>query len=188
VAEPNSLVIAVQSPAKNGTADESAAEELVVQLFHQFRGPLLRYLYTFGLKCADCEEIIQEVFLALFQHLTRNKSRANLPGWIFRVAHNLGLKHRRKLQRWSVLHLQEDFQAAVPDPCLTPESQSIANQTRRRALAVLDALPEQDRRCVLLKAEGFRYREIAKIVGVSLGSVSLSLTRSLARIARASHR
>ena len=49
----------------------------------------------------DAEEIVQEVFLSLFQHLREGKSRANLQGWIFKVAHNLALKSRMKAQRQS---------------------------------------------------------------------------------------
>jgi len=49
-------------------------------------------------------------------------------------------------------------------------------------------LPEQSRRCLFLRAEGLRYREIAQVLDMSLGAVSLSLARSLARIARAVER
>ena len=49
---------------------------------------------------------------------------------------------------------------------------------------VVGALPEQDRRCLFLRAEGLRYREIAETLDMSLGAVSISLARSLARIAR----
>jgi RNA polymerase sigma-70 factor (ECF subfamily) len=45
-------------------------------------------------------------------------------------------------------------------------------------------MPEQDARCLLLRADGLKYREIAAILGISLGGVSLSLTRSLARLRR----
>jgi RNA polymerase sigma-70 factor (ECF subfamily) len=39
-----------------------------------------------------------------------------------------------------------------------------------------------------LRAEGLRYREIAEVVGMSLGAVSMSLERSLGRLARADRR
>ncbi len=50
------------------------------------------------------------------------------------------------------------------------------------------ALPEQDRACLALRAEGIRYREIAEILGVSLGTVALSLERSLAKLSRVQER
>jgi RNA polymerase sigma-70 factor (ECF subfamily) len=74
------------------------------------------------------------------------------------------------------------------DPAPGPEEQFLKNETDRRVQAVLRALPEQDRRCLILRAEGLRYREIAGILAMSLGAVSMSLARSLARMARAAER
>jgi RNA polymerase sigma-70 factor (ECF subfamily) len=68
------------------------------------------------------------------------------------------------------------------DPGPNPEDQLVSRQTQQRLLAVVDALPEQDRRCLFLRAEGLRYREIAEVLDMSLGAVSLSMARSLARI------
>ncbi len=163
-------------------------EEEVVALFDQFRDRLLRYLLSFGLAVPDAEEVIQEVFLSLFQHLQRGKSRDNLRGWLFRVAHNLGLKRRCRNRR-----NVETTAGAAPnhlaiDPAPGPEDQLVYQQTQERLLAVVQALSEQDRRCLALRAEGLRYREIAGVLEISLGSVSLSLARSLARLARSAER
>ena len=74
-------------------------EEEVTDLFEQLRDPLFRYLLSFGLSVPDGEEVIQEVFLALFQHLKNGKPRDNLRGWVFRVGHNLALKIRQRSRR-----------------------------------------------------------------------------------------
>ncbi len=155
-----------------------------MSFFDQFRTPLLRYLSGFGLALPDCEEVLQEVFLSLFQHLDLGKSRANLPGWLFRVAHNLALKKRYRTYQDSEVRAQIDRAAFVIDPAPNPEDRLMDRQTQRGLLAAVDALPEQDRRCLFLRAEGLRYREIAEILEMSLGAVSLSLARSLGRIAR----
>jgi RNA polymerase sigma-70 factor (ECF subfamily) len=47
------------------------------------------------------------------------------------------------------------------------------------------ALEERDRQWLFLRAEGLRYREIAKVLDISLGAVALYLERSLARLTRA---
>ena len=163
-------------------------EEEVVGLFEQFRGPLLRYLASCGLAFPDGEEVIQEVFLSLFQHLQCDKSRENLPGWLFRVAHNLALKRRHRIRRDSEARAEAAAEDKAIDREPSPEDQVVITQTQKRLLAVVLALPEQDRRCLSLRAEGLRYREIAEILGMSLGAVSLSLARSLARIARSVER
>jgi RNA polymerase sigma-70 factor (ECF subfamily) len=162
-------------------------EEEVVALFDQFRNRLLRYLISLGLSPQDGEEVIQDVFLALFRHLSDGKSRDNLRGWLFRVAHNLGLK-RRHANREIASAQTEELAEERPDPGPNPEEQAAARQRQKRLLAVVRALPEQDRACLHLRAEGLRYREIAEVLGISLGGVALSLERSLARLARAGER
>ena len=170
------------STARTGDK-KSECEEEVIHLFDLFRNPLLRYVISLGLSRHDGEEIIQEVFLALFCHLRMERSRQNLRGWIFRVAHNLALKRRaanKKAQ--TMLDSDEALTLRQADTAPNPEQQAASNQRWQRMQAVLRALPEQDRFCLYLRAEGLRYREIAAALGISLGAVSIALARSLARM------
>jgi RNA polymerase sigma-70 factor (ECF subfamily) len=169
-------------------AGPTTSEQEIIRLFDQLRSPLLRYLLAFGLLTQDSEEVIQEVFLALYQHLERGRSRQNLRGWVFRVAHNLGLKRRlaRAREASNVLVSGDALAASVPDPTANPEEQLLSTENHQRLQAILRALPEQDQWCLSLRAEGLRYREIAEILDVSLASVSAALARSLARFSRAS--
>ncbi|MEO5925239.1 MAG: sigma-70 family RNA polymerase sigma factor [Bryobacteraceae bacterium] len=156
-------------------------EAEVTQLFDQLRLPVLRYLSSFGLTAQDAEEVVQEVFLALFLHLRADKPRTNLQAWIFRVAHNLGLK-RWQANRKAPAAGIEDFSTA--DSAMNPEQQAASSQRNQRLLSVVRALPEQDRRCLFLRAEGLRYREIVDVLGMSLGAVAQSLERSLDKLGR----
>ena len=166
--------------------DQSESESLVIHLFDQLQTRLSSYVLAFGLPLHDAEDIVQETFLSLFHHLERGRPRWNLHGWLFRVAHNLALKRRTSNHQSIARHLDHDeIMAQHPDPAHNAEEQLAFTQTQRRLQAVFEALPEQDRRCLYLRAEGLKYREIAKVLGISLGAVSLSLSRSLARMTRA---
>ncbi|HMF74576.1 MAG TPA: sigma-70 family RNA polymerase sigma factor [Bryobacteraceae bacterium] len=160
-------------------------EDEVVGLFEQLRSRMLRYLLSLGLPAHDAEEVVQEVFLSLFQHLQRGKGRENLRGWVFRVAHNLALK-QRTLSRREFQYSAETVETVDPQP--NPEEKLAGSQRQQRLLAVMRALPEQDQYCLYLRAEGLRYREIAEVLGISLGAVSNSLVRSLGRLGRADER
>jgi RNA polymerase sigma-70 factor (ECF subfamily) len=170
------------------SAKPSEIEREVLELFEQFRNPLLRYAMSFGTSADDAEEIIQEVFLSLFRHLQLGRSRRNLRSWIFRVTHNLALKQRHTSQRTLDRMASRQVEEARCDPSPNPEEQASSAQRRKRLLAVFQALPEDDQGCLRLRAEGLRYREIASVLGMSLGAVSISLTRSLARLIRADER
>jgi RNA polymerase sigma-70 factor (ECF subfamily) len=181
--------IGVRTTADRRRSSESIVEERVIGLFDELRIPLLRYLAGFPLTLHDSEDVIQEVFLALFQYLRSGKSHENVRGWLFRAAHNLALKKhlrsRKDIENAGPLAAVEELLA---DPAPSPEDQLAFNQTQKRLLSVVRAMPEQNRWCLYLRAEGLRYREIAEVLDISLGSVSLYLERSLAHIARAAER
>jgi len=183
--------LAAASVSSTGEAKPTLLEEEVVALFDQMQDRLLRYLLSTGVPVQDGEEIVQEVFLALFRHLQRGKSRRNLRAWVFQVAHNLSVKYyvaklRNRKHRVEPGAVQDadSFVDRTPNP----EDQLMRNQSHARLQSVLRALPEQDRRCLSLRAEGLTYREIGQILDMSLGAVALSLGRSLARFARAEER
>ena len=176
----------LSAPAEERSWGRVAPEIEVVELFEELRERLLRYLLALGLQVHDGEEIIQESFLLLFQHLRQGKSRENLRGWVFRVARNLGLKHR-EAEQWRmrrVVEFDESLPEQAADQSPNPEEQFRMRQRQTRLLAVVSALPEQDQSCLWMRAEGLRYREIAEALGISLGSVAGSVARSLAKLSR----
>lgn len=156
------------------------AEYQVVCLFLSMHLPLRRYALNFGVSAPDAEDIVQECFLALFQHFRLGRSRENLHGWLFRVTHNLALKKRAKSGR-EVVGLDYE-QIATVDPGEGPLESMLLRERQARMQSVLRALPLNDQLCLRLRAEGLTYRGIAQVVGISLGSVSASLTRSLLRL------
>jgi RNA polymerase sigma-70 factor (ECF subfamily) len=161
-----------------------AADEEVMLLFDGHAASLLRYVASFGLRADESEDIVQEVYLALFRHLRLGRSRQRLTGWLFRVAHNLALKERKRIHRRAIASWDAAAHGGV-DPAPNPEVQLAQRQRRQRLAPVIHALPARDRRCLLLRAEGLRYRDIAVTVGMSLGGVAKSLARSIGRLANA---
>ncbi|MEP7365925.1 MAG: RNA polymerase sigma factor [Acidobacteriota bacterium] len=171
-----------------GETRRTGIEAEVSALFTEFRVPLLRYLSSLGLSMADGEDVVQEVFLSLFRHLQAQKPRDHLRGWIFRVAHNLALKRRMQNGRAEAMAAGDPSENALADPAPNPEEQTVMEGANRRVLSVVNGLPERDRNCLFLRAEGLRYREIAEALEMSLGAVAASLSRSLGKLASAYQR
>jgi RNA polymerase sigma-70 factor (ECF subfamily) len=163
--ELSSLVASEAAPAHAA----SDIERDVLALFDAFRDPLLRYVCGFGISVGEGEDVIQDVFVALFKHLQQNGSRANLQGWLFRVAHNQALKRRVRQRR------ERDYVDVA-------QAAAHALSDTRHDLSVL---PERDRHCVYLRGQGLRYREIAHVLGISLGAVAKIVARTIARLHRA---
>jgi RNA polymerase sigma-70 factor (ECF subfamily) len=171
-----SLDVRANSPA--------SVDAEVLALFDRYERPLLRYAWSLGLNRTDAEDVVQDAFFALFQHLRLGRSRQNLPGWLFQVVRNLAGKRRRRNRRidaWSA----SGVGAEPIGPDGDPEMLMVEAERRRRWRLVLRAMPDRDRRCLLLRAEGLRYRDIARVLGVSLGSVAKSITRGIAKLVSA---
>lgn len=156
-------------------------EDEVTLLYRELHASLLRYLGSLGLPAAEAEDIVQETFLHLFEHLRRQKPRHNLRGWLFRVARNLGRK-RAALLRRSPIDAVDDPASLRCHSTTDPEEMAAWNRRQAHLANVVQALPERDRSCLLLRAEGLRYREIAEALDISLGTVANSLARSLGKL------
>ena len=170
------------------TATEAAeAAEAVLRLFDVHRDGVHRYVRALGIPDRDAEDVVQDVFLALFRHVARGRPRTNLRGWIFRVGHNLALRHlKREARRCRVG--ADAVSGWTVDAAPSPEDRYASRQRRVRLAAAVNALPARERRCLQLRAEGLRYREIARVLGLSLGTVANTLARALARLRRVDER
>jgi RNA polymerase sigma-70 factor (ECF subfamily) len=164
-------------------------KEQITQLFIELREPVYRYLLCLGVKPAEAEETIQETFLRLYKHLHSEGGEDNLRGWVFRVAHNIGINElkRRKYVTEATVEQWEYVTSvrAARDP--TPEELLLRKEKMVRVQVAIAALSEQQKECLYLRAEGFRYREIAEILGVTISTVVESLRRAIKKLAKESH-
>ena len=187
MAKPDSTLVlpAILEIESRGPAD---AEAEVLALFDECGAPLLRYVGAFGVNAHDTEDVVQDVFLSLFRHVQLGRPRTNLRGWLFRVAHNLALRQRLRTKRRQTVEAPEAAEPVGVAQGPDPEQQLVSLERQRRLLAVFRALPERDQRCLAMRAEGLRYREIAGALGMSLGGVAKSLARSMTRMVNADER
>lgn len=178
------LDLASEPEALLSTADVHGE---VLQLFDAAAPAIRRYVRACGVPAAQCEDVVQETFVALFHHLRRGGARYNLRGWLMQVSYRLSLKERQRLTRrlrvetpWA-----PDAVDLAIDPAEGPEASVVTTRDQHRLRRVFEALPERQRQCLALRAEGLRYREIAKTLGLSLGAVAKSLTLAVTRLSNA---
>jgi RNA polymerase sigma factor (sigma-70 family) len=149
-------------------------EEAFCALFdHQFPS-LFRYLHRLTGDADLAEDLAQEVFVRLYR-------RASLPddpaGWMGAVAHNLLRDHARTAKRRD--HLIKGHPGALtPSGPAHPDAKVLADERRREVRRALGKLSERERRMLLLRHEGYSYREIANALGINETSVGTLLLRA----------
>jgi RNA polymerase sigma-70 factor (ECF subfamily) len=158
----------------------------VVRLFDELRPGLFRYLRWQGSTAEEADDTIQETFLRLHAHLQSGLSCENLRAWVFRVAGNLVRDDRKSGRRRFNRPLESEPGArdTWTDPGAGPERLALARESARRLQAAIQRLPNLERECLALRSEGFRYREIAGILGIGTSTVCDRLRRTLEALAR----
>jgi RNA polymerase sigma-70 factor (ECF subfamily) len=157
-------------------------QEQVSRLFEEARDDVYRYLLTLGLHPPRAQEAAQEVFLRLYATLRKGEEIQNPRAWIFKVAHNLGLKIRARQNSEEPYNPELSRRYATQQE--TPESELIDRERMTRFHNAVEGLSEQQRRCLFLRMEGLRYPEIGSTLGISPSAVGEFLRRAMVRLKR----
>ena len=156
---------------------QAERRQTIAELYDLLRPPLSAYLCYLGMNTDQAEDVIQDTFLRLFVCRLDPGRTDNLRAWIFRVAHNLSMDVHRAQRRWSKGNEDEPYPGIREriDPAPSPEQRILLVERMR----LFEQLTPKQRQCVLLRAEGFRYREIAIALGVSVQRVGEIMQRSI---------
>ncbi len=159
-------------------------EQDIIRLFEQWRAPIYEYLVIVFGHPAEAEEIVQDAFLQFFNALGSSQTIHNPKGWLFRVAHNLALNRRRHDKFFDPLEAGtfEELCHLLPDTAPNPEQMLLRQEKFTRLYTAMKRLSLQEKQCLHLRAEGFRYREIGEILGVSSDTVNEYLRRAMRKL------
>jgi RNA polymerase sigma factor (sigma-70 family) len=137
---------------------------------------LWRAVSGYELNPALREELFQEVLLAVWEALPRLRDAEQLLPFALRIAHNLGASHVRVATRHPApLAFDEAVHAAA--------GVSESGGTRSQWLfEVLASLPVKLRQPLMLQLEGFDYREIAEMLGITADNVGVRIHRARAQL------
>jgi RNA polymerase sigma-70 factor (ECF subfamily) len=160
----------LDAPAASDPAVDPQAEAL--RLFADHGTALYRFCRSMLGGGDDAEDVVQDAFVKLLQHLRAGGDRTNLRAWLFTVAANGCRDRARRRFRWLPWTPELDVRPA-PEPEDPPDLAAA-----RRALATLAA---RDRLLLSLRAQGLTYAEIAGAAGIKPASVGRLLARAVER-------
>ena|SRR5215469_2248847 len=171
-----------------GSQENAATAKLreqVTLLFEEARSDVYRYLLTLGLHPPQAQEATQEVFLRLYATMRKGEKIQNPRAWIFRVAHNYGLRVRAKQD--SELPFDPDINLVALTETSNPEKELAERERMALFHRAIENLSDQQRRCLFLRMEGLRYPEIGAALGISASAVGEFLRRAIERLRRLSN-
>ncbi len=158
-------------------------------VFEDLALPLLPSLYNVAFWLSrnptDAEDLVQETFLKALRGFTSFEPGSNFRAWIFRILRNTYLTSRTGLAAMRTVALEDELDdrtALLPEGAIdreTPERNLIRLSDRAALHAAMEKLPPQLLEVILLcDVEEMKYREIATVLEIPIGTV-------MSRIARA---
>ena len=168
---------------------DAAALEVLME---QHASRVYRVAYGITQNAADAEEVVQDVFLTLFNKIHTFEERAALGSWLYRVTANAALVKRRGRRSDREVPLDSLLPTFLPDGhragerdfvlcdwSRSPEAVLLSQETREIVQRAIRVLPEDYRAVLVLRdIEGLGNEEVAAIVGNSVAAVKSRLHRA----------
>lgn len=145
------------------------------QLVDRYKDRLMNVIGRMLSSQEEAEDVVQETFVRVYQHRQSFNFKHCFSTWIYTIALNLArneLRRRKKFKFYEISDMQGNEAEFAVDP-------KIPNRLPEAIEAALKELPEKYRMAFLLRdIEEMPYEEVAKVLGVPLGTVKSRVNRA----------
>jgi RNA polymerase sigma factor (sigma-70 family) len=143
--------------------------------------PVKNKLYRFALRFLgnedEAQDIVQEVFIRVWNGRDQMSEVQNWEAWCMRITKNLSLDRIRTLTRKHTHPIEDGY--AVMHTALSPHESVEMMESMSRISQIIAGLPEKQRQVIHLRdVEGYSYNEICEIMELDMNQVKVSLFRA----------
>jgi RNA polymerase sigma factor (sigma-70 family) len=154
--------------------------EKVGRLYEKYKGHL--YAYFFKLTCGDnqaSEDLVHTVFYRVIRYRSAFKGKGSFVKWLFRIAHNTGIDHNRKIKHRS----NYDTEVYAANDSMVEHNDLEKNEELAILQQAMNRLKPDDRELLVLgKIKCLKYKEIADIMNISESNVKIRIFRALKKL------
>lgn len=183
---PAAAIVDEELAARAAAGDTAAFEALVTR--HE--GRVYRLAYRLTGSDADAQDVLQDAFLAAYRGLASFRGAARFTTWLYRIATNAALMHRRARRRRPTESLEEFLPRFDEDGQHAPEAAELRAASQAEALldgkllaeearSALERLPDLYREAFVLRdLEELETSEVAELLGVDAATVRQRVHRA----------
>jgi RNA polymerase sigma-70 factor (ECF subfamily) len=164
-------------------------EDAFRELVRRYERPVFSLIFRMVRDSATAEDLAQDTFIKVLNHVDRYRPEFKLSSWLFKIANNVAIDHLRRRQLDTVSmsgspHADSaaEIESTSFDVASTDESALDQIESKELGSAIEKAIgklrPEY-RSCILLRhVEGRSYEEIAATLDLPLGTVKTYIHRA----------
>jgi RNA polymerase sigma-70 factor, ECF subfamily len=153
------------------------------ELVRRYQRPITSYVFRMLGDYEASLDVTQEVFIKVYNSLSKYSSEYKFSTWLYRIAHNAAVDHMRRNsitpQSLEAENADGSYQIQLESRALSPEQDRERSEWRTEIEAVVRCLPPTYRDLILLRhSRDLSYDEIAEVTGLPLGTVKNRLFRA----------
>ncbi len=167
-----------------GSTDLTAVQrERFEQLWQEHRPRIWRLVARLAGSTDLADDLTQEVSLRAFQAFGSFRGEASAFTWLYRIAVNVVHRHRER-RRCDTVPLEAPEAIRLPaDTACGPETLALQAERRAAVWSAIERLPEELRTTLVLQVyEQLKYREVAAVLNVPVGTVKSRLNHAMRRL------
>jgi RNA polymerase sigma-70 factor (ECF subfamily) len=151
--------------------------EAFTRLFNRHRAPVMTFIYHYVRSVERAEDLFQETFIRLWKHRRRYDGARPFRPWLYSIAANLCRDEARRMRYRRTLSLDAVKEgrkpsAGIPSPLPSPAERAEEEEAAGNLRAALRSLPRESSVAIVLhQFHGLKYREIAEVLDVPIGTV-----------------
>jgi RNA polymerase sigma-70 factor (ECF subfamily) len=154
-------------------------------VFRAYYAPLASFAFRYLRDAAAAEDVVQEVFGALWNGRAKINVTTSLKAYLFAAVRNRALnirKHDAVVEEWERDESADDVRELHPAP-LSPDLVLDRKLLEERLAEAFESLPERQAQVMRLRWKNdLSYAEIAEALGISVKGVEKHLSRGLAAL------
>lgn len=153
-----------------------------IHLYNEYWEQVYDFSRLYVNTVADTEEIVQDVFVKLWESKHLLKENENIKGFLFIVTRNLIFNRTKKRINDNLFKISVLSAFGNENYCNSSsvEEDYCASQLNIFINRLINSLPEQQKRCFLLsREEDLSYKEIAERLGISPKTVEIHMSKAL---------
>jgi len=158
--------------------------EAFESLMRRYRARVFRLAMRFTRDKDDSEEVLQEVFLTVYQKLGQFEGKSSFSTWLYRVAVNTALMRIRVRDKAEIVPIDEvhdDLILEGAEAAKAPEDRLITEEALAEIERAMISMPLDFKTVIILRdIESFTNEETAEIMGLTVAAVKSRLHRARA--------
>lgn len=162
----------------------ASVEQSFLKLYDEFSGPLFRHCYFRVSSREVAEDLTQELFMRIWNHLAAGKTIDKPKAFLYRIAGNLIIDYYRKKKELSLDALGEGGY----DPPGASADSILDYAAGQHALSLVAKLESPYREVLIMRyVDGLSLGDIAQIIGESENTVSVRIHRGVEKLKKLFH-